>query len=186
MAVEQTSGFCAGCGQHRLFTRTTEECPHTAYLVGAIAAGVLTCGIGSVVVLLGWLLHIAVLALMSQPPFLCTSCGRPWGTPAASPGTWPFVAGGRPQHGAADGMGMDAMELRRRAAYERHRLRRERRRRLAAAFAAVPERWDRLLHRVAGEGNDLVYRFLWFLTLAALLAACAAVFWGTIRSAGYL
>jgi len=180
MAIEQSPGYCARCAAARLFTRTVPDVPHTAYLVGTIFLTVFTCGVGGALCLLAWFIHTVTEAWSPKPPFLCSACGQPWTQsrwtgPELSDKDLAAISAGSGTRQGDSPIEPAVLAGEPNAACRRRIERRKRRERLAAAIAGIPEAWDRLLRRIAGRENDLIYRFLWFLTLAALLIACTGL-----------
>jgi hypothetical protein len=79
MGYAERQAYCYRCRQPTLHASQWSDIPHTAYLLFALIFGLLTCGIGAVLVLLVWGGHLLIDGLSKPPPFRCRRCGTPLG-----------------------------------------------------------------------------------------------------------
>ena len=153
MAQQHKQAFCHHCGELTLHVADVYSVPHVVHLLLTL----LTC----LFWLWIWLLHIAINSF-SRPPFLCSRCGRAEREKVK-----------QPRRPLTD----DEIAW----AAERREARRARRQRLLAGLARriawcttcvqqLPATTDAVCRRVAGDGNTLVYYFLWCLVAGAIIS----------------
>ena len=164
---EQRQEYCRQCGQWRRHVRTSYSTPHLVWLVAILGLGLLMgFWIAILLGVAGWILHASMVTLdNARSPYCCTVCGQ---NPRDRT---PAEEADREARRAEE----TARRARRRGAALARSCDRARLalRRACRALVSLPARFDRLLFRLAGEGNSIVYRFLEVLATAVLLAAIA-------------
>ena len=158
MAQQHKQAFCHQCGELTLHIGEVYKFPHAIHLLLTL----LTCTIWVWI----WTLH-AVVNSFDRPTFLCSRCGQAEAKkpPTAAEIEW-------------------AAERRQARLAKRRRWQAELAIRIAWCFAWIrrlPETLDTLLRRVAGEGNELIYRFLQCLAVIAALAILVLGIWLNLR-----
>ena len=91
MGYSEIQSYCYRCGGPTLHASQWKDVPHSAFLLFALIFGLLTCGLGAVLVLFVWVAAVLFDALKGAPPYRCRQCGSVAGS-APQPQAMPLDA----------------------------------------------------------------------------------------------
>lgn len=168
MALQQTQVFCHRCNQPSLHTRNTYDTPHVLHLLLTLFC----CGFWFPIWMLHWLLNS-----ISSVPYRCNMCGQQAGQRAPEVIIHPVApmrAAAAPERSSSPPPISDAVA---RAAGQTTRAvaigLAQAGRALWQQLNCLPGDINAVLKILAGEGNDLVHRFLQVLFVIVL--ACSII-----------